>query len=767
MSKPSQKTNLKQALDPNFENHFNDDIALRKYVDASFAEEGIDLSKIYAERRLDQVYKGVFKRLRTTHRAHRSSAEAEQKVGKSLAKIKEIFQERKDLQEQAENVFRQVKEIEQFSKNPAKIDVTHFLKQLHEHQPWHNGNPNFRGWNVDRDGFGDETGDNSKSWRGGSDEETNAILNRRNPIYHTTQPLSSYQNNVFDSRTIALENIRVNEARLDIFLREGREITVQEEKRLQLRDRTKHIASNVTESLLHSAYKTGGPLLKGIAYDSKAEEGRYFKRQMRRNYKTLSDLMYKVGPNYLDGAFYIKHLESLNEQLKNSDDPYEVDLYYRMKQILTQRSDALKKQVKKDMEDFQKSVDGVTEKFDEKAKEYTKEEDEAFKWQILCALTLIAPFAPAVAGIGSLNIMAPIMDIFGPVFFGSNGFSSSLAGVTNSLGPFSFLAEVMKVPYALEWLGNNTPFVNVIIGNDGLMQLLTRNDIAQNLFGVLSPLGESPLPLIALGLTAATVRGAIDFEHYKGKWDFAKANQGEFEKVTDNFVKTRQGNLENIINGVTDKNGNQTTTSIASDSMEQKKAAFIFGKTVKLIAKLDKESLKIFDDILLFKTGLNPDKGETLSSLKERLGTISAGDIARLFKQNSDSRGPEFNQGEILRRAVILDHVKSQALSPEDTINQFSFIRSSQPHSQAVMSNFAKKAEIELIEMEAKKSKLSNSVFEKDPQKRASALEQKIIAADKEKLRGLMFDQIPDGSITPESHSQIMDQSHHQVSALG
>lgn len=162
---------------------------------------------------------------------------------------------------------------------------------------------------------------------------------------------------------------------------------------------------------------------------------------------------------------------------------------------------------------------------------------------------------------------------------------------------------------------------------------------------------------------------------------------------------------------------------------------------------------------------LKNELSESLSDLKARKPDLNAGDIARLFRSNLESRGSSFNQGEILRRAIIFSAIQEKGLSPQETVKEFNFVKNSPAHSQAIVDEFAKKAQIEVVELEAKKSKLSNSVFEKDPEKRAKALEEKIIGADKQRLRGLMFDQIPDGSTTPESYSKIMERPMQQAAA--
>ena len=161
--------------------------------------------------------------------------------------------------------------------------------------------------------------------------------------------------------------------------------------------------------------------------------------------------------------------------------------------------------------------------------------------------------------------------------------------------------------------------------------------------------------------------------------------------------------------------------------MQAKKHAFRYGKTLDALCKVSAKELEALDNILLSGTGV-VGPTETLAEMKERCGVIKAEDLVQiLIKNNIFAGSAQYNEME-----KIVSKVAGK------TVEQY----------QAG-------CDAQLISLEAQKSGLSPSAKEAD-----------IVAAQKQKLKSLMYDNIPDGSVTPESVTSFMDRSRYQTVAL-
>ncbi len=515
-----------------------------------------------------------------------------------------------------ENVKRQIKEIENISKNPSEIKVKELFDEFER--------PN-RGPVI-------------ASPIGLSPKRLEQIASNNTPEYRIEKPKPSEQNNIVDSRDFIKGEIVLSYNQIDAAT-QGKVLTQAEKEACSplswsKEKRRDYFMKDLFEAVSHEAIKIGIP---GLTKNNKAEDGKYFKQQRKKHIKALHEAssLRNIGSNSQDGAVYLKYLEGLNLELKNSSDPEDIFLYNSISQFLSIKKEELKKLTKEEEERFEKELNKISKDFYNKSADFTQKEDENFKWQAMMLMFALGPLMPAVAGIGSLNVAAPILKPVMDFILSSQGFATGFSNVIDCLGPFSWIPNQMHIPEAVEFLLNETPFVNSIFGNDGVAQFLLKNDIVQNSLDVVSPLQSSPLPFLFLSAICVTKLASDGFANYIKKGDVSKNNIEAFEGEIRKTVKTKEEILNKSLNGI------GGLKSVSEYLLECKKNPFRYGETMRHIAKMSDEQLAQFDDIKL-TYGNSGDANETLRSIAQKNGGKLTRDfVGDIFGENNISFNDE------------------------------------------------------------------------------------------------------------------------------
>ncbi len=641
-----------------------------------------DILEVFGQKRLDEIYAKI------------QNHNFAQNLEKNVDRLFEEMTKRVLLENRVQNVVRQMKEVERVAKNPAKIELRPFFNQ----NDLKFAKASYKNtYKSDLHSVAQNVGPHFKSWRGGDSEEREMIASNEMPIYHTESPNLNYQNNLLDYKDFLVDDVRLNEARIHAAI-DGRSLTENEESKLNLIEKSKklydkHVRKNKEEYLMHSLNNVRSAF-KGIVYDTDVKDTKYFKKQMRQYHKSLAGAMHKIGPNYLDGAVYLKYLEDLNSELKDSQDPEDVLLYNSINQFLVNKKQELKKLSELEVKRFENDLNKISKEFYEKASEFTKKGDDDFKWQAMMMMFAMGPFLPAIAGIGSLNVAAPILKPFLNFMMSNQGFATSFSNIIDCLGPFSWIPNQMHIPQAVEFLLNETPIVNSFFGNDGLAQLLLRNDLMQNTLDVLAPLQSSPLPFLMLSGMCIGNLSVSGMNSASEKSTNSNDNLKKFEEEIQKAVVNKKKILSESLNG------KSQDESVAKKILDLKKTAFRYGKTMNLIAMLDEVGLKQLEDIKLNYRD-SGDANETFLSIATKNGKLNREIVGEIFRENKI----DFN-GEVYKKieARLLQIVKCSSKEYEAGCNQELISK------EAVKNNLSPMAsEKQLIEHQ--KSKLNNLLF--------------------------------------------------------
>lgn len=509
--------------------------------------------------------------------------------------LNKILEERAVAERHLKNVKRQEAEIKGFELNPGKVSVPELAAQMQEMLPYEGEGAK---WRAKRHGYGDEVGSNLWSFVGGSEEEFRRIAERDEPIVHTKMPDKNYRNNVIDSKRRVIDEIRVNEKRLEVFLAKGCDLTPEEEQETRKRSQLGHRLSNLGESCLGGLLDLTGAAGRGLLSKSKASEDPRHEKYLQSRNELLSQVLWRLDPK---SASYPEILKKVNETLKHSPDLMDQATFAKMQSLITAEIAKEAGVNEKDVKEFNEKIQKLNGDMLSGLQKRVDNEDDMWKYRVLQAFLILTP----IGGFSLLgNVFSwvdPFAQLVGPVFDGSTNLSDGIASMATSdvLGPFGDIADALGIDDAISWLLENIPVISEF---GDVFDALTDNEMAQNLFGTVAPMLNSPIiPLYVAGVYSI-MRTDTEVKHYCDVSDFKESKQKELQAAFDAFKETTEGKpLEERI-----KLFAQARLKIMKQAnAEAELAKFVFGAS--------DEELKIFDGL---KLGSGIDQKD-LSTLKQ------------------------------------------------------------------------------------------------------------------------------------------------------
>ena len=461
---------------------------------------------------------------------------------------KEIFVKQRRAERRVMNRRRQELEIKYFELHPGTIKIEDFARQFEKLIPYKKEGE--IGYDGEAEGYHPSVGPNFHSWRGGSEQEYLDIVERDQPIAHTSLPSIAYRNNVMDAKTRVEDELRENQERARLFSEEGRGATEEDLAKVRKFNRTKHQLTNVAESALLPPTKLLQWLGRGIISNSKASETDRYKEYLKRRNAALGRLAFKLAP---DNDIYRKMLQRI-EDFGTGDEMFDEASMGKIKELLLALAADSGKVSAAELEAANKSMEAANQAMLKGMQKFVDWEDNAMKFRLLHLALLLTP-------IGGFTFLAPeffswmdiLQDLFGPMFDVSKGFSEGLGDIVTSdaLGPLGDAADALGVDDTIEWVADWPLIENVGEIFDTLMD----NDLTANLFGTIAPLVSSPLIPIVVAAVYSLTRVDQEVMHYC-----------EVKK----FITDQEAAMNKIVDGIEKKMG--------SASMEEKIAKFVTEK---------------------------------------------------------------------------------------------------------------------------------------------------------------------------------------------
>lgn len=433
-------------------------------------------------------------------------------IDSTLNSLQSIFEERDLLLRQYKNVVRQELEIRKAELNPGKLEMRAVLNQIKKQIPMRDADENSAGWKASEDGYGDYAGSNKWSFLGGSHAEIDAIRKSTKTREHITKavPNAKYKSNVFNTKLCVLDDTKVNDAKLKALLEDGRKLTLKEENSFRSRDKYSDALDAMKKTAIAGVKSATGSL---VGPKTLASETAQYQKWIDHRNKVIADKLlpeFRTGSGLDSSVGSLSHLKNRQkeiERLQFSPHPEEVALYHRMKDLIQNQIEAAEKQGYSDVMKLEQSLNALNDETLEELQKFTDAEGEDFKWQLLCALAIVAPFAPGVAVVGPLFSYLDIASqIFGPILTDGGGFAEGFVSImTNpAFGPASEFVKLIKLDEGALILLEETPILSEITGSDGLITALTRNEIVTGFMQTAAPLVATGAPLPYIGIAAAS-----------------------------------------------------------------------------------------------------------------------------------------------------------------------------------------------------------------------------------------------------------------------
>lgn len=581
-----------------------------------------------------------------------------------------IFPERREALRHYVNVRRQEDEIRRYELKPGEIDLLPFMAQVRRQIPVDGTGP---GWIGSRDGFGDRTVPMPSSAFGGTKAAISMIENQDEPIIHTSMPAKDYRNLVFDTRAKVLDDIRVNDERLRVFLDEGgRDLTSAEEAGARKRNMALHRASNLAEYFGDKVHKIASWAGKGIISESKAEDDSRYKAYDLKRKEMLANMLWQLGPTPKDHASYLKALQKINEAMANSPDLMDQATFARVQALITKEIENEEGANKKELEELNKRMQQLNNSMLSGLGEHVKKEDEMWKYRVFQAFLILTPIgAFSILG-GVFSYIDPLAQLIGPIFdTGSLAHGIGSLASSDVLGPFGEIGHALGIDKATEFLLENVPIVSDFCD---VFDFVTDNEIVQGLFSTVAPLISSPLlPLGIAGVYSLFRLGGKggEFDHALDVSKFRKEQDKLLEAEIEKFKTTREEGPEGL---------KARTLKFVKERHAIVKDANLDVVTAKLIADMasTKPDEKSAAELAIFKgikfkvmvTGADGSRKEEsleLSQLKEKGVNPSAREIIGILANPANAAA----KIECRKKALLFLATKE---SPENDVFTAKFI---------------------------------------------------------------------------------------------
>ena len=618
-------------------------------------------------------------------------------IDRQLENAKEIFDERNDIIRCWRNVKRQEYEIRKFELRPGEIELDKLMTQMADNMPFvyeDGSNSHNKTGNVSRNIYGGDevavglspynygTGSNSRI-----ESEIQRVKYRDYPLTHTSMPPKNYRNIVFDTRVSVLDDVRINDERLKVFLECGRKDLTDEEKAgIKTRNKTRNRIANNFEELgdaIHQITKWAG---RGVLSNSKASDSKIYKDFLTRRNELISNMLWKAGPNAQDGSFYLKVLKKINDALAESDDIMDEVIFQKMQKLIADELHLEDNAVKAELEAFNKKLNDINNSMLDGLQKHVDEDDRLWKYRCLQLFLLLTPIgAFSIAG-QVFSYIDPLMELIGPLLDAEKTLGKGLGDMaaSNVFGPLGKIVEAFRVDEGIQQFFDKTPIIEDLCE---IINFIIDNNLSQNALGAADPLQSSPIPLLILAALNSLFRADVEMTQYQKVSAYEESQRKTLEEAFKEFENGKHAGLEERVKKFADKR------------MATAKEANL---EVNLIKFLETFSGYFGLDQLESSRGLDSLFGGLKFKIKDGLGGESDLTISEIVKSYNESGDKTILYG--IQNDVNSD-AKKRALDQLLLFDSIWFENSSKYSGNSAADSFATNLEIFLEERSVEEKK--------------------------------------------------------------
>lgn len=670
------------------------------------------------------------------------SEENKNDIEDQLKIAKEIFDERSDNVRRWRNVKRQEYGIREFELKPGQVKLDNLMTQMADNMPFVNeggNNAHNRTGNASHHIYGGDevsVGLSPYNYIYGSnrsiESEVNRVEYRDDPLIHTSMPPKNYRNIVFDTRRSVLDDIRVNDERLKVFLEEGRkDLTSEERAGIKTRSKSWNRFSNNFEEfgeVIHQITEWAG---RGVLSSSKASDSKIYKDFLTRRNELISRMLWKAGPNAQDGSFYLKVLNKVNSALAESDDIMDQATFQKMQKLITDEIKVEDTVVKAEFDAFNKKLNDMNDSMLNGLQKHVDEDDRLWKYRCLQLFLLLTPLgAFSIAG-QVFSYIDPFMELIGPLFDAGKTLGEGLGDMASSdvLGPLGKIAQAFRIDDGIELFFEETPIVSDLCE---IFDFATDNDLVQNALGAASPLQFSPIALLAPAGLYSFFRADAEITQYQKISTYQESQQKVLEEIFKDFENGSHAGLEKRVK----KFSNKRMATLKEANLDAKLVSFVSDS-----ANADKLD-ELFDEL---KFNIKDDLGNTVEHSMSKIY-----DEKKFFEilddVNSDAKK------EALNRFLLFSAIQDNTKSDEENFTVFRQERS-EPDKKELCDESIKKLNDEFIIKSAIKLNLTTpeKLQEIDSSKvtaKICELEKQLLYLDNKHLLNLAKTKIPNGAVS-------------------
>ncbi len=464
-----------------------------------------------------------------------------------------ILEDLSTSQQELSRVIKQSKEAKRSRQNVDYGDDTRsagdsgantFLDEGAKKMPLSSNVPKGIGWQTTK-----ETGRGLPVYLQGASglrKKLDKIQNFDGEVSHLYPANDEYFRLLHLARGESSEKLKLNTARLENFLKNGRDLTSGEKNIYQTRvGENSAWAETMSLNAVNGVYRAFNYFGKGIYSHSDPAERSEFKKYVQKRNHYLTNLINKFGPESGGKTqFMNKFKEILNSA---SHDPSGLIDQNSFENLISLIEDEIKQDEHKissgrfgNGSTISEAVKELNKEVYESAKDKAKESDDAFKFRVIQAALILTPFM-------GISLIGPILG--GASFvFGSGGIAEGVVAIMHSFGPFSDMIKYMGLDTAVHWLLTGMPIVGDVVD---LADYLITSNIGQVILGdvVFPVLGSALVPLVVAG----TYSAARVLPESKFREKYNKEFQGHEKALQDLITsalkddRVQDSNFENFV----------------------------------------------------------------------------------------------------------------------------------------------------------------------------------------------------------------------------
>lgn len=577
----------------------------------------------------------------------------EDAINARLDLVKEIGLQHNIANRHYENVRRQEHEIRRYELKPGQDHVSELADQIKKMVPFKQNSP---WWREKFAGYGDRVPFFLSSVAGGSKEAVSWVQNNNRPIIHQSAPSNfdkvMYRNLVMDAKVTSLDEVRVADKRMEMFLDSGRDSMTKDDARKVMKRAgpVAHRVQNLTEAATAGLLAATNAAGKGILSHSKASEDDRYKKYLAQKNAMIAQMMWTLGSDSRYGTRYLQALQKINEAMSGSGELLDEARFRQLQEAIDAEILKTEGDNKKQMEAFNESISTLNTNMLNGLQKHVDNEDDMWKYRMVQVLLILTPLGGLSLFGGFMSYIEPLANLLGPVFSSGLSFGEGVGSIVTSdvFGPLGDLCEKIHLDEGIAYLLDNVPvldqFGQVVDG-------ITDNPIAQNLMGAVSPLLSSPL--IPLGIAGVYSLFRLDTEvaHYSKVSDFRKEQSKQLERKFEDFHKEVVGDkLKEKIAGF---------SKIEVDGCRK---SSINAQLAEFISKCDNDEISEIFKNLKLKVDKDPSNKveKTLPELQLAGFDISSpSTILNLLYNSSEATRANFVNRFLLFKAVDSEHKTS------------------------------------------------------------------------------------------------------------